>query len=174
MEYSGNSREIKLQTNVKFINDSLIESAIFEILSNSQLDDDYCESFNSIMNIAKAGNYKDMDREKLREQFEKFLVFKDAMEDLRLYFKSTMKLRTEHPLPDEITINGHHTLRSLYYCVCQVIPHPKNSSLHYLTFINLLLHMNNRFGMTFIDPSTNKEPVGEAPTTCYVKKYREN
>uniref|UniRef100_A0A0N5BBE5 CNDH2_C domain-containing protein n=1 Tax=Strongyloides papillosus TaxID=174720 RepID=A0A0N5BBE5_STREA len=174
MKYSDNAGKIKSTTNVTYINAPLIKCAIFDVLSNSQLDDDNCESFNYIMNRAKTGDYKDIDREKLREQFGKCLEFKDALEKLRLSFTSTMKTRVKHPLPDEIIINGHHTLRSLYYCVCQIIPQSKDSQLHYLTFINLLLHMNNRYQMTFIDPSTNMEPDGEAPITCYIKKHSKN
>uniref|UniRef100_A0A0K0G1E9 EF-hand domain-containing protein n=1 Tax=Strongyloides venezuelensis TaxID=75913 RepID=A0A0K0G1E9_STRVS len=171
MKYSDNAGKIKCTTNVTFVNAPLIKYAILDVLSDSQLGDEYCESFNYIMNFAKEGNYKDMDHKKLRKQFKKCLEFKDALENLRLAFKTTMKARVKNPLPDEVVINGHHTLRSLYYCVCQIVPQSKDNNLHYLTFINLLLHMNNRFEMTFIDPSTNMEPDGEAPITCYIKKH---
>uniref|UniRef100_A0A0K0E359 Condensin complex subunit 2 n=1 Tax=Strongyloides stercoralis TaxID=6248 RepID=A0A0K0E359_STRER len=171
MKYSENASKIKCTTSISYVNAPLIKLAIIDVLSNSSLNDANWESFNYIMSLAKTGNFRNLDHQALREPFKKCMIFKSALENLTSSFKSTFKTRVKEAFPTDIVINDRHTLRSIFYCISQIIPQSKDNKLHYLTFVNLLLHMNNKFEMTFIDPSTNEEPNGEAPVTCYVKKH---
>ncbi|CEF65759.1 Hypothetical protein SRAE_2000043500 [Strongyloides ratti] len=171
MKYSANALKIECTTNISYVNAPLVKLAIIDVLSNSSLNDSNWQSFNSITSLLQTDNYKNLDRKALYDPFKKFQEFKKALENLCLVFKSTFRTRIKENFPNDIFINGHHTLRSIFYCVSQIIPQTKDNKLHYLTFVNLLLHMNNKFEMTFIDPSTNKEPDGAAPVNCYVKKH---
>uniref|UniRef100_A0A0N4ZNX6 CNDH2_C domain-containing protein n=1 Tax=Parastrongyloides trichosuri TaxID=131310 RepID=A0A0N4ZNX6_PARTI len=170
MIHSDNANKIKCTTSVSIVNAPVVKLAIMDVLCNEDLQNGYYKDYCLIIKMLKNSESADFDSQNFKESFNNCEKFVGSLKRLKKSFRSTFQSRIKNPPPETVDINGDHSLHSLYHCVAAIVPQSKDSELHYLSFMNLLLHMNNKYSMTFVDAVSGFEVNGESPNMCFIRK----